>query len=161
MRVSASDIKMRTYQTAGFEGGDADMTWMLEQTSELNHAVKLRELLKSGETLSVPGVFNPMTAMIARKVGFDTLYFSGAAFSASLGIPDIGIFTLAELTDAAAASPAATIETLRQRLKEQVAELLRASTGIPEDRLTQEAALLATKFDIREEIDRLEKQPGI
>ncbi|CAI7989660.1 2-methylisocitrate lyase [Geodia barretti] len=41
-----------------------------------------------------------MTAMIARKVGFDALYFSGAAFSASLGIPDIGLFTLAELTDA-------------------------------------------------------------
>ena len=76
------------------------MTWMLEQAPEQNHAVRLRELLDSGEPLSVPGVFNPMTAMIARKVGFDALYFSGAAFSASLGIPDIGLFTLDELTDA-------------------------------------------------------------
>ncbi len=76
------------------------MTWMLEQASEQSHALRLRELLDSGEPLSVPGVFNPMTAMIARKVGFDALYFSGAAFSASLGIPDIGLFTLAELTDA-------------------------------------------------------------
>ena len=65
------------------------MTWMLEQASEQSHALRLRELLDSGEPLSVPGVFNPMTAMIARKVGFDALYFSGAAFSASLGIPDI------------------------------------------------------------------------
>ena len=76
------------------------MTWMLKSASEQSHAVRLRELLDSGEPLSVPGVFNPMTAMIARKVGFDVLYFSGAAFSASLGIPDIGLFTLAELTDA-------------------------------------------------------------
>ena len=41
-----------------------------------------------------------MTGIMARKIGFDALYFSGAAFSASLGIPDIGLFTLDELTDA-------------------------------------------------------------
>ena len=76
------------------------MTWMLEQAPEQSHAIRLRELLDSGEPLSVPGVFNPLTAMIARKVGFDALYFSGAAFSAGLGIPDIGLFTLDELTDA-------------------------------------------------------------
>ncbi|MCY3543676.1 MAG: methylisocitrate lyase [Chloroflexi bacterium] len=75
------------------------MTWMLEREPAQNHAVKLRETLDAGETVVAPGVFNPLTAMIARKVGFDALYFSGAAFSASLGIPDIGLFTLAELTD--------------------------------------------------------------
>ena len=76
------------------------MTWMLEEASGQSQGVRLRELLNSGEPLSVPGVFNPLTAIIARKVGFEVLYFSGAAFSASLGIPDIGLFTLAELTDA-------------------------------------------------------------
>ena len=76
------------------------MTWMLERAPEQSHPLRLRELLDSGEALSVPGVFNPLTAIIARKVGFDALYFSGAAFSASLGIPDIGLFTLDELTDA-------------------------------------------------------------
>ncbi len=76
------------------------MTWMLERAPEQSHPLRLRELLDSGEALSVPGVFNPLTALIARKVGFDALYFSGAAFSASLGIPDIGLFTLDELTDA-------------------------------------------------------------
>ena len=76
------------------------MTWMLERVPEQSHPLRLRELLDSGEALSVPGVFNPLTAIIARKVGFDALYFSGAAFSASLGIPDIGLFTLDELTDA-------------------------------------------------------------
>ena len=46
------------------------------------------------------GVFNPLSALIAEQVGFRVLYFSGAAFSASLGIPDIGLFTLDELTTA-------------------------------------------------------------
>lgn len=44
---------------------------------------------------------------------------------------------------------------LRARLERQVAELLEASPALPEERLAQEAALLATKADIREEIERL------
>ena len=76
------------------------MTWMLDDGASENHARRLRALIESGETLAVPGVFNPMTGIMARKIGFGALYFSGAAFSASLGIPDIGLFTLGELTDA-------------------------------------------------------------
>ena len=76
------------------------MTWMLESGSGQSHGVRLRALIEGGETLSVPGVYNPLSAMIARRVGFDVLYFSGAAFSSSLGIPDIGLFTLDELTQA-------------------------------------------------------------
>lgn len=76
------------------------MSWMLENDSGQSYGVRLRGLIDSGKTLSVPGVHNPLTGMIARRVGFDALYFSGAAFSASLGIPDIGLFTLDELTQA-------------------------------------------------------------
>lgn len=46
-------------------------------------------------------------------------------------------------------------EAIRARLKEQVAELLEASPALPEDRLAQEAALLAARVDLREEVDRL------
>ncbi len=59
------------------------------------------------------------------------------------------------LTKAAGASPAGSIEAFRQRLKEQVAELLEASPSLSEERLAQEAALLSTKADVREELDRL------
>lgn len=59
------------------------------------------------------------------------------------------------LTKEAAASPAASVEALRARLKTQVDELLGASPSLSEERLAQEAALLATKADVREEIDRL------
>jgi uncharacterized protein (TIGR00255 family) len=59
------------------------------------------------------------------------------------------------LTLAAATSPAASLEAMRTRLKTQVGELLGASPILSEERLTQEAAQLAIKADIREEIDRL------
>ena len=63
--------------------------------------------------------------------------------------------TIERLTKEAAASPAASVEALRARLKAQVDELLGASPSLSEERLAQEAALLATKADVREEIDRL------
>lgn len=63
--------------------------------------------------------------------------------------------TIERLTQEAAASPATSIDALKARLAAQVAELLGASPALPEDRLAQEAALLATKADVREEIDRL------
>ncbi len=50
---------------------------------------------------------------------------------------------------------AARAEAIRKRLEQQVAELLDISPALPEERLAQEAAMLAVKSDIREEIDRL------
>ena len=46
-------------------------------------------------------------------------------------------------------------QALRNRLQTQLAELLSPGSGIPEERLAQEVALLATKADAREELDRL------
>ena len=57
-------------------------------------------MMSEDGAIPVAGVFNPLSALIAERVGFKALYFSGAAFSASLGIPDIGLFTLDELTTA-------------------------------------------------------------
>jgi uncharacterized protein (TIGR00255 family) len=65
------------------------------------------------------------------------------------------INTIETLTNEAAASPAGGTDAYRERLQQQVAELLGASPSLPEDRLAQEAALLATKADVREELDRL------
>ena len=61
-----------------------------------------------------------------------------------------------ERLQAAAAELAATQpEALRERLRQQVAELLDNAASLDEDRLYQEAALRATKADVREELDRL------
>ncbi len=65
-----------------------------------NPGDELCRLMAEDGALAVAGVFNPLSALIAEQVGFRALYFSGAAFSASLGIPDIGLFTLDELTTA-------------------------------------------------------------
>jgi uncharacterized protein (TIGR00255 family) len=55
----------------------------------------------------------------------------------------------------AEAAPGRKPEAIRARLAEQVAALLDASDRFDQDRLTQEALLIATKADIREELDRI------
>src|SRR3989338_7679666 len=59
------------------------------------------------------------------------------------------------LTRDASVCPAAAPGALQARLRQQLQELLGDSTTIADDRVAQEAALLATRADIREEIDRL------
>ncbi len=47
-------------------------------------------------------------------------------------------------------------DTIREKLHQQVAELLEAVPSLPAERLAQEAAVLMTKADVREELDRLQ-----
>jgi uncharacterized protein (TIGR00255 family) len=76
----------------------------------------------------------------------------GAALGAVLGQH---IDAIERLTRKAEADPSREPEAIRARLAEQVAQLLGASAQFDEARLHAEAAFLATKADIREEIDRL------
>ena len=62
---------------------------------------------------------------------------------------------IASLAARAEAAPGRKAEAIKARLYEQVATLLSASQRFDSDRLHQEAILLATKADIREELDRL------
>ncbi|MDO9413749.1 MAG: YicC/YloC family endoribonuclease [Pseudolabrys sp.] len=62
---------------------------------------------------------------------------------------------IAALAARAEAAPGRKAEAIKARLAEQVAALLSASQRFDSDRLHQEAILLATKADIREELDRL------
>jgi uncharacterized protein (TIGR00255 family) len=62
---------------------------------------------------------------------------------------------IARLRDLAAKHPGRSRDAVLARLKEQIAELVASGAGLSEDRLAQEALLLATKADIREELDRL------
>ncbi len=59
------------------------------------------------------------------------------------------------LRDRAGAHPTRSRDALLARLREQIADLVATGTGLSDDRLAQEALLLATKADIREELDRL------
>ena len=55
---------------------------------------RLRELLGRPGILQIPGTHNGMAALQAKQAGFSALYLSGAAMSASMGIPDLGILTV-------------------------------------------------------------------
>jgi methylisocitrate lyase len=61
---------------------------------------RLRDAWAAG-AVQVPGVFSPLVARLAERLGFQAVYLSGAALSASLGLPDIGLVTLTEFTDEA------------------------------------------------------------
>ena len=47
--------------------------------------------------LSVPGVYNPFSALLAKRKGFKAVYLSGGGLTASMGLPDLGVITLTEL----------------------------------------------------------------
>ncbi|QXJ28038.1 methylisocitrate lyase [Saccharolobus shibatae] len=59
----------------------------------------MSQVLKESDFLIVPGVFNPFTAILAKKVGFKAVYLSGAALTSSYGLPDIGLITLDEVAE--------------------------------------------------------------
>lgn len=59
---------------------------------------KLVHALRGDRPLQFPGAFNPLSAMLIEKMGFDGVYVSGAVLSAELGLPDIGLTTLSEVT---------------------------------------------------------------
>jgi methylisocitrate lyase len=56
-----------------------------------------RERLATGELLRFPGAFNPLSARLIERKGFEGVYVSGAVLSADLGLPDIGLTTLTEV----------------------------------------------------------------
>jgi methylisocitrate lyase len=59
---------------------------------------KLADALKSGKILQFPGAYNPIVAMLIEQTGFDGVYISGAVMANSLGLPDIGLTTLTEVS---------------------------------------------------------------
>ncbi|MGJ0203865.1 methylisocitrate lyase [Leucobacter sp. gxy201] len=68
--------------------------------SKTNPAEKrrlFRERLASGELLRFPGAFNPLSAKLIERKGFEGVYISGAVLAADLGLPDIGLTTLTEI----------------------------------------------------------------
>jgi methylisocitrate lyase len=71
---------------------------MLQATkSAADKRKDFRAALKTGKLLRLPGAFSPLVAMAIQRHGFDGVYVSGAALSADLGLPDIGLTTLSEV----------------------------------------------------------------
>jgi uncharacterized protein (TIGR00255 family) len=100
----------------------------------------------AAETAIIAGFEHTLADLVAMRRAEGTTL--GALLSARLD-------EIAALAARAEAAPGRKPEAIKARLAEQVATLLAASQRFDSDRLYQEAVLLASKADIREELDRL------
>tara|TARA_B100001559_G_scaffold36275_1_gene27302 strand:- start:801 stop:1697 length:897 start_codon:yes stop_codon:yes gene_type:complete len=62
----------------------------------------LKKKLNTNKLLKFPGAYNPLTAKLITEINFDGVYISGAVMANDLGIPDIGLTTLKEVSYRAA-----------------------------------------------------------
>ena len=60
--------------------------------------IELKKKLKKNKILRFPGAYNPLSAKLISKIGFDGIYISGAVMANDLGIPDIGLTTLSQVS---------------------------------------------------------------
>lgn len=62
-----------------------------------SRAARLRALLAGPAIVEMPGAHNAQAALQAQAAGFEALYLSGAAMSASMGLPDLGIISVEDV----------------------------------------------------------------
>jgi methylisocitrate lyase len=74
------------------------MSWLVRKSYEDPVKVMRKQLEQDG-IIKIPGAHDAMAALLAQKSGFSSIYLSGAALTASLGMPDLGVLTLTELTN--------------------------------------------------------------
>lgn len=74
------------------------ISWIVTKQSSQEELAEIfsREMLKP-EIFQLPGAYDGMSALIAKQTGFKGLYLSGAAYTASRGIPDLGMITSEEM----------------------------------------------------------------
>ena len=74
------------------------MTYLVGSTfSDIPAGQRRRELLARPGIVQMPGAHNGQASIQARNAGFEAIYLSGAAMTASMGLPDLGIITVDEV----------------------------------------------------------------
>ena len=71
---------------------------LFSQKSPAQKRAALGAALKSGQLLRFPGAYSPLVAMLIERQGFEGVYISGAVLANDLGLPDIGLTTLSEVS---------------------------------------------------------------
>jgi len=74
------------------------VTWLERPRNLETAATRLRNLIARKTAIAVPGAHDGMSALLARQAGFEALYLSGAALSASMALPDLGLLTLDDVS---------------------------------------------------------------
>ncbi|NBJ69406.1 MULTISPECIES: methylisocitrate lyase [Clostridia] len=78
------------------------MAWIVDEPKTQKELAKsFKELMQADEILQIPGAHDAMAALVARQTGFSALYLSGGAYTASKGLPDLGIVTSTEVAERA------------------------------------------------------------
>ncbi|MEO1039477.1 MAG: YicC/YloC family endoribonuclease [Pseudomonadota bacterium] len=150
--VSIDETRLKAYAEAARKLMLAD----LAEPARADGLLGLRGVIngEEGSGLTADDEAGSAAALVCLDAAIEELTAAraqeGAAMGAVLGavIDEIEALT-AQASEHASTQPAA----LRDRLKARLAELIEG--GIDEDRLAQEAAMLAAKADVREELDRL------
>ncbi|MEP9399676.1 methylisocitrate lyase [Mesorhizobium sp. KR2-14] len=74
------------------------MVYLISDTPDPRPAgLRLKELLERDEILQMPGAHNGLASLLAKRAGFEAVYLSGAAMSASMGLPDLGIISVEDV----------------------------------------------------------------
>ena len=74
------------------------MTYLsAESYSNIPAGERFRALLARPGILGIPGTHNGLAAQQSKDAGFEAAYLSGAAMTASMGLPDLGIITVDEV----------------------------------------------------------------
>jgi methylisocitrate lyase len=71
---------------------------LFAKKSPMQKRADFRAALKSGKLLRFPGAFSPLVAMAIERQGFEGVYISGAVLANDLGLPDVGLTTLSEVS---------------------------------------------------------------
>jgi uncharacterized protein (TIGR00255 family) len=125
-------------------------------TPSADGLLALRGVLEAGEADEAPEARAPVEAAMARTLveALDGLKVSRQAEGAALGGVLSGLVDqIAALCGEAEGEAAAQGPAIRDRFARRLGELL--GEAAPADRVVQEAAVMATKADVREELDRL------
>jgi methylisocitrate lyase len=78
------------------------MAWIVDkQLAQTELASRFQVLMSEDSILQIPGAHDAMAALVAKEAGFSALYLSGAAYTASRGLPDLGIITSTEVAERA------------------------------------------------------------
>lgn len=74
------------------------MSWLVEaERSQAELAQQFRRRMQSAPIMKIPGAHDGMAALVAKRIGFEALYLSGGAYTASRGLPDLGVIHSEEI----------------------------------------------------------------
>ena len=120
--------------------------------------LQIRGVMEAGEGELAPADLEARNAAVVQGLesAAKALVQARASEGAAVALVLAGqVRTIAALVERVEADPSRSPEAIRERLLAQLNQLLAEPTALDPQRLHQEAAILATKSDLREEIDRL------